>query len=484
MASMFTNLFTNAGSPSRALKDEIIEAARAAIREELTAFRNEASAKTISPPMGLMIRSFNMAGRAVSSVRYLYPDIIARQHWAMQGVTCLCVVLVAEKMVVYKLHKRAYKIIAWCTPGQWFRDRWSQPKIVVDNSNLSVTNILESTRDGSTEAPMTSPKCQARICKMRDNTLYVIGLASRYDDEFLMTADHCVGGDGTEEQFLVGRQGMISLKDKERVVLAPDATAISLTPKEWSTVGVTVASQGEIPQNGTTVSIVGPESKGTTGTIRHDPNVFGRVIYESTTKPGYSGGAYTAGPRVVAMHQMGGKHNSGICSSYLAMLLRLHKGVVHESSEQWLQSQFQAGSTVHWSHADPGNVDVMIGGKFSRVTSEAMTSAFGVEWSTHHTLHRSQKPRYYDVEDLESANADIPAETPTSGEANGSTLPGASNQQESNQDLDQSNTRGAITAYMKLSPKQRATFQRSLKLRIEPRQTSSGQASVGNAPTN
>lgn len=359
--------------------------------------------------------------------------------------------------------------------------KWIGRIEVVPHPDSSRENYrLESRKEGSEEFDLTPPKCQAAICEMKDDVLVKIGCAVRFNGNFLVGPDHVMGENGLPK-YAVGRQNSICLDGKERFPLDTDLVAIRMTDKEMSTIGVSVTKIGAIPSKGLYGQIVGVDGRGTTGVLKMDRVAFGRVVYDGTTLPGYSGAAYSAGAFVAAIHQSGGAVNGGYAAGYIWMLLKEHipssELVEFESKNsdadtpQWLTGQFSAGKKIRWRKTgDPELVELMLDdGTFSRVKPVSMAKAFGPTWQDQDVLEKGFDRTYRDVSResiLES----------TSGEASGSKHPGALNMPEEDQESGKQSPPYGIKEFLNLSRKHQEDALRYARQQLKQNSTSNGQA--------
>lgn len=359
-------------------------------------------------------------------------------------------------------------------PGyRWIKRRIGSIEKVFDPCLYTQRNMLESRRSGSDESIMTTPRCQVQVGFKRDAQLVIIGCAVRFDGNWLIAPDHVIGGEMVEAKYAAGSNGsVVSLAGKERVLLDTDLSAVQLTEGEFARLGVSVCKIAPLSENGSFGQIVGPESKGTTGTLKHDPTIFGRVTYSGTTLGGYSGAAYMAGSTVIGLHQMGGLINGGYSASFAWCKLNQHLNRSFESSEQWLLGQFMAGNKLKWTeYSDPEFVQVRVGGLYSTVTRKAMHAAFGNNWTANNDIERnSHKMSYGDYPEYESKDFRKTAlESQPPGVLNMSAV------QESSKAL---NVQSLMSAYAKLSPTQQKKFRKSASLSLKPTISTDGQVST------
>lgn len=253
-----------------------------------------------------------------------------------------------------------------------WRSRGGPIKVVLakgDQSSVSYT--LESVRANSRESSMILPKCQRPVGYFDGEQFVVHGSAIRIDDVLVMPEHVYASSGGAQMQLSSGR--FLDLRSGSLPVtkLDTDVVMVRVSPAEMSQLGLKNPSIcHELPDHGALVSICGPLLQGTTAALKPGKG-FGTVVYEGTTRPGYSGAAYMKGDVLMGMHRFGGQLNGGNSASYLACLVRWENGQ-YESSEDWLNSAFRAKKRIiidrTWNGLDEQRISV--GGKVAMVSRE------------------------------------------------------------------------------------------------------------------
>lgn len=269
---------------------------------------------------------------------------------------------------------------------------------------------MESVRQDSVETPMTMPDSQVRIGTMIDGKFSVLGCAVRFRNDWLIGPDHVLCDD-SEPKYGYGKVSCVKL-DGERIVLATDLVGIKLSPAVFSQMGVREAKLAPITAR-VFAAIVGPFSKGTSGSIMEDPTIFGRMMYTGTTMPGYSGAAYTAGSAVAAIHTNGGKVNGGYASKFVWMLICEHEKIrdatVLEATDDWIYGQYRSGKEMRWTPSpyDRDEIRLYAEGSYHTIHRSVMDKAFGgTHWNDDYIIHRGGKnfrnhKGYYDDREYE-----------------------------------------------------------------------------------
>ncbi|APG75723.1 hypothetical protein 1 [Wuhan insect virus 34] len=349
-----------------------------------------------------------------------------------------------------------------------FRDMF-RPEMKVVMAVGSTAKILESKRAGSEESDMTAYKGQCQIGCYDGSKFVVTGAALRFASNYLVGPDHVLGASNLIAK---GRQGRVPLDGKERIPLATDLVAILLTDAEFANLGVSEVKIG-VFESSIYAQVVGPLGKGTTGALKDDNSCFGRVIYEGTTLPGYSGSAYSSGSYCYGMHQCGGQVNGGFSASFIWCLLRIHLRRRDEDTADHLMREFSKGKGIYWStsHTDPSEVIVRINGRYEYHSTDTMYDVFGNDWMNKTELKRRGRD-FQDFKDVEFESA------PVSGESR-SLKSGGSGILESPQDSLPLSHQSLMKEYQKLSKDSKMKFRKSLGMWMEG-PTTSGRVKSGN----
>nr|QVG74738.1 hypothetical protein 1 [Virus sp.] len=344
-----------------------------------------------------------------------------------------------------------------------------RPEMKVVMAVGSTAKILESKRAGSEESDMTAYKGQCQIGFYDGSKFIVTGAALRFACNYLVGPDHVLGASNILAK---GRQGRVSLDGKERVPLATDLVAILLTDAEFSTLGVSEVKIG-VFESSIYAQVVGPLGKGTTGALKDDNSCFGRVIYDGTTLPGYSGSAYSSGSYCYGMHQCGGQVNGGFSASFIWCLLRIHLKRRDEDTADHLMREFNKGKGIYWStsHTDPSEVIVRINGRYEYHSTDTMYDVFGNDWMNKTELKRRGRD-FQDFKDVEFESAHLPGESR-------SLKSGGSGILAKPQDMQALSHQSLMEEYRKLSKNSRRQFRKSLGM-LRDDITTSGQEKSGN----
>nr|UUG74092.1 MAG: hypothetical protein 1 [XiangYun luteo-sobemo-like virus 1] len=332
------------------------------------------------------------------------------------------------------------------------------------------SDILESRREGSEEAPFSSPACQVLVVQVKGTETVIIGSAIRmggidaHDKQFLVGPEHVLVEERGVDKRMRGKNGFeVSLNNRPRIEAAFDSMGIELTSDEFSQAGVQRAVIVGVPETGVIAKIVGPEGKGTNGKLTHAG--LGVLEYSGSTFKGYSGSAYSNGTKgIYGIHQRGGTVNAGISAEYVWIKLQVAvKAAVFESSEDYLMTNFRKGKAITWFNDDDDSEYVFVknsAGKYARVTKNSMAKAFSDNWENTNGVIRiiSKKAEFDDV---------VP-ESKNSGEAPSSKFPGASNVSVvPGPQVDQS-LQGLMSGWSSLSVKKQKNLLKSVRACASP----------------
>nr|UGO57254.1 MAG: hypothetical protein 2 [Riboviria sp.] len=252
---------------------------------------------------------------------------------------------------------------------------------VFHDSMMDRVVIPESAREGSSEAKLTIPKFQVLVGSYKDGEFVTAGNATCLNG-YLIVNDHVLGLQ--EDVYLMGAlRKPVKFNIDKFLFLQTDLLAVELPPAVQSQVGAkTAVIHHSVPDTGVFASIVGARGLGTTGVLRNDPVLFGRVLYDGTTKAGYSGAAYCVGDKIVGMHQAGGTVNCGWSASYVWALLKSAAKIVEEDTEDWLDKEFSRGAKIRIDRGflDPDEVRIQVNGRYANVSRAAFYSVFDKDY--------------------------------------------------------------------------------------------------------
>lgn len=178
------------------------------------------------------------------------------------------------------------------------------------------------------------PKCQVTLATRRNDVRLLMGGGFRLLD-YLVLPTHVMHAGQGKVYVLANDKELEIPKDAETIDLAADLLAVKISQAEWSKIGVSQAKLG--PMSGTpTVQVTSPcDQKFSIGYLKLAKS-FGRVEYDSSTQPGFSGAAYMNGNVCLGMHLHGGVVAGGYEGLYIYARLKHHlymNGVEDEASK-------------------------------------------------------------------------------------------------------------------------------------------------------
>nr|UGO57521.1 MAG: hypothetical protein 1 [Riboviria sp.] len=245
--------------------------------------------------------------------------------------------------------------------------------------------------------PSIPPKCQCIFGDLIEGEFRAYGCGIRIDlpdsEIYLLSAQHVWAMFAGKTHFAVrGPSTTVVLAvetfkrnhtdvSRDPVLVDTDVVAIPITASEASQTGITKADIASGNDNKLPVSICGPCGVGSVAPISPSKSVFGYYQYEGSTDGGFSGAAYCAGKRILAMHLAGGIVNHGYSVQLAYVTLCALKRVKEESSESWLEEEIRDRRRTVWvdqNYGDPSEVRINVRGKFHVVQRSALAAAASI----------------------------------------------------------------------------------------------------------
>nr|QXV86563.1 hypothetical protein [Solemoviridae sp.] len=302
---------------------------------------------------------------------YIYQETVPEVHidWRAVGIV-LAIVVLAIISLIYASSKAASMVVRLIYDGATrmraavshfceqcahiFRVQASSIDPGPHHSLVACSTVLESSMPGSPLVRFVHPPFQVILSYVdSERKRRVVGCAIRLrtptGEDYLVVPLHVwsvfdrdfpnVHARGKGDWIELDSRS-VSLKgavvERDVVNIDTDVICVRISENEASRLGASVPKIGAAGSAGF-VRIVGPNSLGSTGTLRPDPVVFGHYIYTGSTEAGFSGAAYTNGNFVFAIHLGGGQRNFGY-SVRLAYVTLLHfRKIKQESTEQWIE---------------------------------------------------------------------------------------------------------------------------------------------------
>lgn len=200
---------------------------------------------------------------------------------------------------------------------------------------LSGSVVTESYRAGSEYYTLDLPSYAFRVYYKNNTTspqtLEPVCVGLRWD-RYLIIPQHAVAQyPEVENLVLMSSDGQTYPGPTEWQETGYDIVFAERPPHTLpSTKGITVG----LLSHPTAVNVVGVHTSdnASSGILKHS-RTFGAVVYEGSTRFGFSGAAYAVGTRVYGIHTCGGGVNFGLSMEYVCSLIRLAAQTRPESSE-------------------------------------------------------------------------------------------------------------------------------------------------------
>lgn len=282
----------------------------------------------------------------------------------------------------------------------WVKSRFVAPTLR-NGERWDAGMIAESSRAGSVEQPMVARSFQIPVGYMNGAEFIAMGWCVRAHN-YIVVPEHVVSAvlaiKPGNEIWVKNNGKSIAVSTKLAEYPEMDLMLIKCTEQEFSVMGLGKISIEHIisETNGETVQIVGLDGRGTTGVLRHS-NMFGMVIYDGTTKNGYSGSPYVKGNRVLGVHLCGGKLNQGYSMSYINMLINSIERIVNEDSDDFIEQMIKRRGKKAFKLAGlrHDEVQIRIDGRYHTFQKESIVKTMGEDWLNHIEFEDQAKRKLY-----------------------------------------------------------------------------------------
>lgn len=183
------------------------------------------------------------------------------------------------------------------------------------------------------------PRGQVAVAVRKDGNLHVVGGGLRVENHLVTPTHNTVRG--YELWILNGdREAKVDL-DTE-VVLAADVSAFAVSENTWSRLGVSQVKLGPLKETATVTLTSVCDYKYSVATVRVS-SPMGRIVYEGSTQPGFSGSAYMNGTVALGIHCHGGARGGGYELLYLWNRLKEALDQPVEDSSEFLLREARKG---------------------------------------------------------------------------------------------------------------------------------------------
>lgn len=178
------------------------------------------------------------------------------------------------------------------------------------------------------------PSCQVKLAyKREDGTFVILGAGVRVLDHLITPAHNAIHG---RPLFAMAKDCQVEILG-DGLNLAADVVAFPLSEQQWSRMGITRAKLAPLGAPRTVSVISSCDLKYSVGRLTAI-TPMGRVKYDSSTMPGFSGSVYADGNTALGMHCHGGAYAGGYEMLYLYKRLQHALEKIDESSEDFLRN--------------------------------------------------------------------------------------------------------------------------------------------------
>nr|WNT71157.1 MAG: hypothetical protein [Sotepeofons virus] len=214
--------------------------------------------------------------------------------------------------------------------------RWQKMRRLIDSLAVSPEGLIPG-------SPLLEggrmPKGQVAVAIRKDGTLTVVGGGLRVENYLILPTHNTVYG---YELWILNGEREAKVDVDGEVMLAADVVAYPVPENTWSRLGVGQVKLGPL-KDMTTVTVTSScDRKYSVATLKATAPM-GRVVYEGSTQPGFSGSAYMNGTVVVGMHCHGGVRGGGYEMLYIYNRLKLQLDQPPEDSPDFFVRQAKFG---------------------------------------------------------------------------------------------------------------------------------------------
>jgi len=230
---------------------------------------------------------------------------------------------------------------------------------------------LESAVIGSnfTTVPRSKiPKVQVAVYSItREGTLSrYLGVATRIGD-WLVVPQHVIAAEEVISLLSMASEPALSYKigTEGFEPIEGDLSAMRMSEENFSKLGMVKASLATVEDasmSSVTSSSKDPEVS--FGILTHDTKVFGAMVFQGSTKGGFSGAPYMIGRQIAGIHLGGGVMNYGLNATYIQALLQKP-----EETAEWLMKLRQKRGKLRYSRSkfNPDEAQVFAYGRYHTV---------------------------------------------------------------------------------------------------------------------
>lgn len=277
------------------------------------------------------------------AVRFIFYRANVSQTWPQFMLGCL--------RTTYELRdfRNAIGIMVGLVLIYWIRRSKPSRKRLIDQLAVSPEGMIPG-------SPLLDsgriPKGQVTVAIKRDGTLHVVGGGLRIENHLVTPTHNTIMG--CELWVLNGDKEARVDVDTE-IQLAADVSAFSVPENVWSRLQVGQVKLGPLKALATVTVTSACDQKYSISSLKAS-QPMGRVVYEGSTMPGFSGSAYMNGTVALGMHCHGGVRGGGYELLYLWARLKLALDQVPEDSSDFFLREARRG----YDYEDLGSEDVVL----------------------------------------------------------------------------------------------------------------------------
>lgn len=251
----------------------------------------------------------------------------------------------------------------------FLREFREELRVAVANAKVGAERVMPGS---NFEVNTPSPRFQAEVWTDSFDSAELIRRGQCFRaGNILFTAQHVL--DCSRVAVIVFEGKKIQLKTEEfKQDFGSDVAMITLTPEQWSTLGMQAGRlQSKAPNGGAWVR-VSAFGQSSYGIIKSD-QAFGMVTYTGSTIGGFSGAPYYMNKCIFGMHVGAGDQNVGYDAAYLACLkTTVERDYKPEDTGDFLERMIESEEDIEWEYSpmDSSEVFVRARGQYVRTDVE------------------------------------------------------------------------------------------------------------------
>lgn len=226
----------------------------------------------------------------------------------------------------------AYRLVRWMKTFKRFR-----------KSQRVVDGLAVCSEGVNPNSPLLElgkiPKGQVAVALKKDGNLHIVGGGIRVEDYLITPTHNTYHG---YECWILHDSKEAKVDTETAIDLAADVTAFSVAESTWTRLGVAKVRLAPLRDSATVSVTSSCDRKYSVATLTA-ASPMGRVVYEGSTQPGFSGSVYMNGTAAVGMHNHGGVRGGGYELLYLYQRLRAAIDQPCEDSTEFMLKEARRG---------------------------------------------------------------------------------------------------------------------------------------------